>query len=163
LDKEGIAIGADSGPGGEFELAVRAGEDESESTLRTGLVLLADGRPATGANQLATLGAEPIRIVHRAVAGGAAAQFRQVGWKIELDGERQIFGLSRVIFPFRRGKFGPTVRADLVFGRHHAVAQGTNQIKGHWLTPVYTARHSLQVEKVGDQINYKRQDYGRYV
>lgn len=131
LDKEGIAIGADSGPGGEFQLTVRAEEDESESTLRTGLVLVIDGRPATGANQLATLGAEPVRIIHRAVAGGAAAQFRQVGWEIELDGERQVFALSCVIFPFLPGKYGPTVRAYLVFGRYHAVAEGTNQIKGH--------------------------------
>lgn len=131
LDKERIAIGADSGPGGEFEITVRAGKDESESTLRTGLVLVTDGGSATGANQLATLGAEPITIVHRAVAGGAAAQFRQVGWEIELDGERQVFALSRVIFPFLPGKFGPTVRAYLVFRRYHAVAEGTNQIKGH--------------------------------
>jgi hypothetical protein len=131
LDKESIAIRADSSPGGEFQFTVGAGEDESEPTLRTGLVLVIDGRPATGTYQLATLGAEPVRIVHRAVAGGAATQFRQVGWEIELDGERQVFALSRVIFPCLRGKYGPTVRADLVFGRHHAVAEGTNQIKGH--------------------------------
>jgi hypothetical protein len=131
LDKKGIAIGTDSGPGGEFEITVGAEEDESESTLRTGLVLVADGRSATGTYQLAALGAEPIRIVHRAVAGGAAAQFRQVGWEIELDGERQVFALSRVIFLCLRGKYGPTVRTYLVFGRYHAVAEGTNQIKGH--------------------------------
>jgi hypothetical protein len=131
LDKERIAIGANSGPSGEFQLTVRAAKDESESTLRTGLVLVADGGSATRANQLATLGAEPIRIVHRPVAGGAAAQFGQVGWEIELDAERQVFALSRVIFPCLRGKYGPTVRADVVFGRYHAFAEGTNQIKGH--------------------------------
>jgi hypothetical protein len=131
LDKERIAIRADAGPSGEFQLTVRAEEDESEITLRTGLVLVTDGRPATGANQLATLGAEPIRIVHRAVAGGAAAQFRQVGWEIEIDGERQIFALSHVIFAFLPGKYGPTVRAYLVFRRYHAVAERANQIKGN--------------------------------
>jgi hypothetical protein len=82
LDKEGVAIGADFGPGGEFEITARAGKDEPESAVRTNFVLVVDGCPAAGTHDLAALRAHPIDVVHRGVAGRAAVQSCYVGWQI---------------------------------------------------------------------------------
>jgi hypothetical protein len=117
LDKEGAAIGAHFGPGDELEFAVRASKDENQSALEAGFGLIVGGRPATGTHHLAALWAQPICIVHRGMAGGAAVQFCQIGREMKLDGERPAFGLLPLIFPFLGDKVGPAVRACLVFGR----------------------------------------------
>lgn len=76
LDEEGIAPGANLGSGGEFEVTVGAGKDESQPAAGTGIVLVTDGCPTTRAHNLTALGAYPICIVHQALAGRAAVQLR---------------------------------------------------------------------------------------
>jgi len=80
LNKEGAAIGADFGPGGEFETTARAGEYEPEAAIRANVVLIVDGGPAAGTYDLTALRAHPIREIHRGIAGRAAVEVCYVGW-----------------------------------------------------------------------------------
>lgn len=82
LNKESAAIGADFGPGAKLETTARAGEYEPEPAIRAHLVLIVDGRPAAGTHDVTTLRAHPVRVVHRGIAGRAAAQFRSAGRQI---------------------------------------------------------------------------------
>lgn len=99
LNKDGVAIGADFGPSGEFEIAPRAREDKTESAIRTDFGLVVDGRPAAGAHELPTFRTYPVSVIHRSVAGRAAVQLRYVRWKVKLNVERAFLGLPVVVFP----------------------------------------------------------------
>lgn len=123
MDEEGIAIGANFGPGGEFEITARASKDENQPAIETGIVLVADGCPTAGTHNLAAPRAHPICIVHQAVTGRATVQFRQVKWGVGLGGGGAAFGLGLVIFLPPRDKLGTAMRAYLVFSRYLGVAE----------------------------------------
>ena len=55
LNKKGVAIGADFGPGSKLEITARAREDEAELAIGAIFVLVIDARTAARTRQLSTL------------------------------------------------------------------------------------------------------------
>lgn len=68
---EGVAVGADGGAGGEFEVAELAFEVEGGVAVGAGVVFVVNGRLTHTTKQLTTFSAEPFFLKHHFVTVGA--------------------------------------------------------------------------------------------